>query len=41
MLVNSGVKEVVYDEAYRIPLDPDMIAKCGVVFRQVKLGEGK
>ena len=47
MLVNSGIKNIVFDEAYRIPLDPDMVAKCGVSLKQIEwenqppvLGEG-
>ena len=35
MLVNAGVKTIVFDEEYRIPLDPDLISKCGVDFLQV------
>jgi len=35
MLVNSGIRNIVYDEEYRIPLDPDMVAKCEVGYERV------
>ena len=33
-LVNAGIVRIVYDEAYRIPLDPEMVRGCGVSLEQ-------
>lgn len=41
MLVNSGIKRVVFDEAYRIPLDPDMVSKCGVLYEHIRVTSTK
>jgi hypothetical protein len=37
MLVNSGIRRIVFDEAYRVPLDPVLISECDMEFVQVPL----
>jgi dCMP deaminase len=34
-LVNAGVTRIVFDEAYRIPLDAEMVRSCGVAVEQI------
>lgn len=37
MLVSAGIRRVVFDEAYRIPLNPEMVSKCGIQYEHVQL----
>lgn len=37
MLVNSGIRNIVYDEEYRIPLDLEMVAKCEVGYEHAQM----
>jgi dCMP deaminase len=37
MLVNSGIRRVVFDEAYRRELDAHLITACGMEYQQVQL----
>jgi dCMP deaminase len=34
-LVNAGITRIVFDEAYRIPLDVELIRSCGVAVEKV------
>lgn len=37
MLVNAGITSIVFSEEYRLPLNPELVAGCGVDYRLVEL----
>ena len=42
MIINSGIKEVIYDEEYKFtPQTKDILAQAGVIFRRYKRSGGE
>ena len=37
MMTNAGIKRIVFSEAYRIPIDPELVQKCGITLNHMPL----